>query len=404
MTLTSRARQRLEALRAADLHRRPPVVSRRRGVEYHLDGRPVIGFCSNDYLGLADDPRVQGDSLAASGATASRLICGHTPQHGDVESQLAAIAGTEDAVLFPSGFQANVGALPCLLEPSDVVSSDRLNHASLIDGLRLARARVQVVPHATRPKLQTGGEGLHVWVTESIFSMDGDRASPLAVAAHRRAGGVVYVDEAHAFGLFHGGGGLFQGAPPDVALATLSKAYGAAGAVVAASRPVCELLRNRARSFVFSTGTSPALLTRIAQAAALVSSEAGDALREQLWQRASSLQRALVDDESSPPSPIFPLLVGDNTTALDVAADLMRRGFHVQAIRPPTVPPGTARLRLTVTASHTEEQIQEVADAVRGALARRGLSPDLRRGVVPPHASTATQESDPSHARLPRGH
>src|SRR5690606_15964087 len=214
------------------LLRRSPAVAHRRGVCYELDGRPVVGLCSNDYLGLTADPRLAEPTTAAappapsavsssaaslaapspttlaSGAGASRLICGDLPEHRELEARLAALAGTEEAVLFPSGFQLNVGVLPTLLEAHDLVDSDALNHASLIDGMRLAPARPNVVGHAESPTPRPArADAVHWWITESIFSMDGDRLDPEAARQHLGRGASLYVDEAHAIGLFHGGQG-----------------------------------------------------------------------------------------------------------------------------------------------------------------------------------------------------
>lgn len=433
MDATQRARQRLAELDAAGLLRRAPAVARRRGVRYELDGCSVVGLCSNDYLGLADDPRLADipglaatDSRSAddprlaatddpgsrsadapsapSGAGASRLICGDLPEHRALESRLAAFAGTEDAVLFPSGFQLNVGVLPVLLETHDLVDSDALNHASLIDGIRLAPARPTILPHAGAPAPRPAhADAVAWWITESIFSMDGDRLDPAAAQRHLDRGGALYVDEAHALGLFHGGQGWLghHHVCPTVLVGTLSKAFGCAGAFLAASAPVCALVRNRARSFVFSTGTSPAVVARIARALDVITGPSGDALRERLWSNARRLARALalpsaeIDD---PPSPIFPVLIGDNVRAVALARQLLARGWHVQAIRPPTVPTGTARLRLTVSAAHEPEQLDAFAIDLRALLHREGLPLRVDRGAA---SATAVSTPAPSPAPAP---
>ncbi len=394
MDLSTRAASRLAALKAADLLRRPPAITERRGVEYQLDGKPVIGFCSNDYLGLADQPAATG---GPTGAGASRLISGDLGGHRDVEARLAQLCRSDDAVLFPSGFQLNVGVIPCLLAADDRVHSDRLNHASIIDGLRLSRVSTHVAEHGRAPATRLDQAGLHWWFTESIFSMDGDRLDTRALAAHQRRGGTVYVDDAHAFGLFPGGAGLLHDhpIPPDVLVGTLSKSYGCAGAFVAASRDVCALIRNRARSFVFSTGTAPPVVADIATRIELLAGPRGEELRARLWRNARHLDAALRGDDlsaSDPPSPIFPLLIGDNATAMQVASDLIERGVHVQAIRPPTVPAGTARLRLTVTAGHDLEQIEELANHLRLVLERHDLPLAVTRGRVGPQPKPRSAE------------
>jgi 8-amino-7-oxononanoate synthase len=386
MDVTLRVRRGLAALAAEDALRRSPEIRARRGVEYELAGRRVVGFCSNDYLGLADHRLPQADAPAPNGSGASRLIAGDLQAHRDLEAELAAWLRSEDAVLFPSGFQLNVGVLPALLEAGDRVDSDALNHASIIDGLRLSRARIHVLPHgrAPTPAASLDDDGVHWWITESLFSMDGDRLDLTAAEAHTRRGGALYVDEAHALGLFEHGLGLAGALPmaPTVTVGTLSKAVGVAGAFVAASAPICAWLRNRSRSFVFSTGVSPLVVAALRDAVALVRSARGDALRADLWRNAEAMARAF--DAAAPPSPIFPLLVGDNADALRVAADLLDRGWHVQAIRPPTVPVGTARLRITVSAGHSLDHVEALAADVRDVFARRDLPIRLERGRLDP--------------------
>jgi 7-keto-8-aminopelargonate synthetase-like enzyme len=392
MDATQRARERLAQLDAAGLLRRAPAVARRRGVQYELDGRPVVGLCSNDYLGLAVEAALAESTAGSAGAGASRLICGDLPDHRELEARLAAWSGTEDAVVFPSGFQLNVGVLPALLEASDLVDSDALNHASLIDGMRLAAVRPTILAHAEAPASRPApAESVHWWITESIFSMDGDRLDPHAARRHLARGGSMYVDEAHALGLFAGGQGWLghHDVRPTVLVGTLSKAFGCAGAFLAASAPLCALVRNRARSFVFSTGTSPVLVASIMRALAFVTGPEGDARRERLWSNVRHLARALSLPDADPPSPIFPVLVGDNVRAMELARRLLERGWHVQAIRPPTVPAGTARLRLTVTAAHAPTQLDAFADDLRRELAGAALPLHVERGVasLPPSAS-----------------
>jgi 8-amino-7-oxononanoate synthase len=278
-----------------------------------------------------------------------------------VERALAEWMDTEDAVAFPSGFQLNVGVLPCMLDPSDLAYSDRLNHASLIDGLRLSRARVEIVAHLEPPPISAATW----WITESIFSMDGDRVDVAALAAHQSAGGYLYVDEAHALGLFPDGHGLLSGAArPDVLVGTLSKALGCAGAFVAGSSALCDWIRNRARSYVFSTGPTPLSMAAILAAIECVRGPQGDRLRAKLWSNVRALEHGLHLD-SSLGSPIVPLFVGPNALAVDLSDRLLERGWHVQAIRPPTVPEGTARLRVTVSAAHSSEQVERLAADLR---------------------------------------
>jgi 7-keto-8-aminopelargonate synthetase-like enzyme len=386
VSLDDRLRRRLDDLRARGLERRLPRIEARVGHRYRLDGQPVVGFCSNDYLGLASDPILAGaDDPPHNGASASRLICGDLPIHRDVEQRLAAFVGTDDAVLFPSGFQLNVGVLPALLDPTDHVGSDALNHASLIDGLRLAKARARILPHTRPPEpAPAGSRSMSWWITESLFSMDGDRIEPADVAAHLAAGGCAYIDEAHALGLYGDGQALLRsaGVTPTVLVGTLSKAFGCAGAFLAASATVCTWIRTRARSFVFSTGVAPPIAARIERALEVVRSPDGDARRARLWANAGRLAAALRVD--APPSPIFPLLVGDNEAVVSLAAALAADGYHVQAIRPPTVPAGTSRLRITVTAAHTPEQIDGLVAAIFTAFDRHDRPLVVERGRIDP--------------------
>lgn len=376
--LEERLLARLAELRAQNLERTPPPTSSRLGVRYHLGDRAVVGFCSNDYLGLAT-ATAPHDLLAPLGAGASRLINGDHPEHRDLEARLAALVRREDAILFPSGFQLNAGVLPALITAGDRVASDRLIHASLIDGLRLATARPQILPHGHAPPLPTSRDP-HWWITESIFSMDGDRCDFDALRRHLDADGLIYLDEAHAFGLFPGCAALstVHDLPATVIVGTLGKAIGCAGAFVAASAAVCAWLRSRCRSFVFSTGISPLLARAIAYQLDRATSTEGDERRARLWRNSRLLAHLLRHpDPERIASPIFPVLLGDNALALEVSAALLHRGWHVQAIRPPTVPEGTARLRITVSADHTPAEIEALVSDLRVVLSPHGRTPTL---------------------------
>lgn len=388
MLLDDRIGRRLEALARQGLARGLPAVSAREGTTYLLRDRRVVGFCSNDYLGFADDPRLADTprelasdppsrdgslSLAGSaGAGASRLVCGDLPEHRAVEARLAALVGANDAVLFPSGFQLNVSVPSCLIEAHDEVHSDALNHASLIDGLRLGKAHVHVLPHGEPPPAPAirDADTLSWWVCESIDSMEGDRVDLGAIDHHLRCGGCVYVDEAHAIGLFERGRGLTSALAPTALVGTLGKAFGCAGAFVAASTRVCQWIRTRARGFVFSTGVSPVLVRRIDRALTLVVGPAGDERRERLWRNVDHLRRGLGLPLPAP-SPIVSLVVGENQVAVELAERLFERGIHVQPIRPPTVPEGTARLRITLSALHEPAQIDHLLESLHEILPPR---------------------------------
>ena len=388
--LEERLAARLHELRDAGLERTPPRIEARAGVRYRLDGRDVVGFCSNDYLGLASAREHDSDlGLADPGAGASRLITGDHEAHRAVEARLAALAGAEDAVLFPSGYQLNVGVLPALIAEGDLVASDRLIHASLIDGLRLAASRPQILAHGVAPETPTAARPCW-WITESIFSMDGDRSDPAALRRHLAAGGLLYLDEAHAFGLFPGCTTLSNhlGVRPTVVVGALGKAIGCAGAFVAASAVVCRWLRSRCRAFVFSTGVSPLLARAIARQLNRATSPEGDARRERLWANARRLAAHLGHPEpAAVPSPIFPVVLSDNHRTLAVSRSLLERGWHIQAIRPPTVPEGGARLRITVTADHEPAMLDAMVADLRVALARIQPSVTLRVSAAPAGAA-----------------
>jgi 8-amino-7-oxononanoate synthase len=366
--LDQRLRSAMEAEREASLDRRCPASSGRVSLRYRLGGREVVSFCSNDYLGLADQ---QPSSVEPSGAAASRLVCGDLEIHREVEHRFARLLGFEDAVLFPSGFQANVGVPATLLRSGELVYSDVLNHASLIDGLRLTAARRELLGH-----LQPPPDAASWWFVESVFSMDGDGPTTAELDAQLAQGGCVYLDEAHAVGLYAGGRGRAAALVhrPTVLVAPLGKAFGCAGAFVCASASVCEWIRGHARAFVFTTGVSPVLVARIAHAIDLVAGPEGDRRRELLWRNVEVLRSAIgeTDDSGSSEahlaSPIFPVMVGDNRRALAISATLLERGWHVQAIRPPTVPEHGARLRVTVSAGHELDTLEHFAADLKTVL------------------------------------
>jgi 8-amino-7-oxononanoate synthase len=377
--LDVRLRAALEAEAAAGLARRCPPLDGRAGLRYRLDGRAVVSFCSNDYLGYADERPPLHASTPPSGAAASRLVCGDLADHRVIEQEFAEFVGFEDAILFPSGFQANVGVPAALLAREDLAYSDALNHASLIDGLRLAAAPRHILPHLARPDrapVELGAGGLAWWFVESVFSMDGDGPALDDLDDHLGAGGCVYLDEAHAIGLYAGGRGRASQLRqrPTVIVAPLGKAFGCAGAFVCGSRSVCEWLRAHARAFVFTTAVSPVLIDRIRHAMQLVQGHEGELRRARLWANVARL-RAGLGLEPREPAPIVPVVVGDNVTALDLSAALLERGWHVQAIRPPTVPEGAARLRITLSAAHELETIDAFAADLAALLRARDLDP-----------------------------
>jgi 8-amino-7-oxononanoate synthase len=327
-----------------------------------------VNLCSNDYLGLSESPTLRQaviDAVAAAsrvGATGSRLLSGHTQDWENLEEEFAVFAGTEAALFFGSGYAANLGLIPSLVAKDDVVFSDELNHASLIDGIRLSKARKIVYPHLDLHALESdlraeaGSRGRKVVVTESVFSMDGDIA-PLEkiVELAERYGAVVIVDEAHATGV-HGQNGRGLAAADKIAgrvfatVHTCGKALASAGAFVCGSKVLKKYLINHARTFIFSTALPPYIAGQIR--AAIQLSDAMDPQRVLLLENAKKFATALRSDGwkiSETMSQIIPVIIGGNAETIAAAAELQEKGFAVKAIRPPTVAPGQSRLRLSLT-------------------------------------------------------
>jgi 8-amino-7-oxononanoate synthase len=380
----------LQALRARSLDRHLCETSSAQGPGIEIRGRRLINFSSNDYLGLANDPRLKEATMAAIGefgvgAGASRLISGTQSPHLRLEQALAKWKGTEAALCFSSGYAAALGTVPALVTKNDVVLLDKLCHASLIDGAKLSGAVLRVFPHNHVGKLEShlewarrGHPGKRILiVTESVFSMDGDCA-PLRelVELKKRFGALLMVDEAHAVGVIGANGrGLAAeenlNEDVDVQMGTLSKALGASGGYICGSRNLIEWLINRARSFIYSTAPPPGIVAAALAAVDFLSSPEGEERRVLLWERINSMRDHLslvtshvLPDENSG-SAIFPWIVGEEQAALDLASELQNEGFLVPAIRYPTVAKGAARLRITVTASHDENQIRSLCEAIK---------------------------------------
>ena len=371
---------RLATVERGGLYRRLRVVAGPQEGTVLLDGREVLLLSSNNYLGLAWHPALKQAARQAigqfgCGAGASRLISGSMEIHRQLEQRLAAFKHTEAALVFPSGYHANIGVLSALMEPGDTILSDELNHASIIDGCRLARAQAQIFRHCDVAHLEqllsmSAKSGQRLIVTDSVFSMDGDIA-PLAeiVALARRYDAWVMVDEAHATGVFgvRGAGVVealgLEGAV-DIHMGTLSKALGGAGGYVAGCRELIEWLINRARSFIYTTGLPPAVAACTLAAIEVVEQE--PERRERLWRNAAFVRQgleALGYQLGATRSPILPVIIGDARATMALAEALLQRGVFAQGIRPPTVPEGTARLRVTPMATHTEEQLSRALEA-----------------------------------------
>lgn len=357
----------LASIRQADRWR-SVVAFDAAGPQGVLRGREVIAFSSNDYLGLSQHPRVCEAARDAierfgTGATASRLIVGTRSLHMELEAAIAQWKHAERALVFPNGFSANLGVLSVFGREDVTVFSDELNHASIIDGCRLARAKAVVYRHCDLDRLASllgTVPGRKIVVTDSVFSMDGDVAPVNALAnlcaAH---GALLILDEAHAVL-----GPEVEGAACEVLrVGTLSKTFGSLGGWVAGSRALIELLINRARSFIFTTGLSPADTAAALAALHIYSSAEGDVLRARLRESI---------DQIAPghPSPIIPVVLGEDRAALIAAEQLLSQGIYVPAIRPPTVPRGTARLRIALSAAHTPPMLERLKVALRSLPAR----------------------------------
>jgi 8-amino-7-oxononanoate synthase len=344
---------------------------RRRTVRNHLPAH-AVDFSSNDYLGLAHDPRVLTalHNATSAGSGGSRLLGGAHPEHTALETALAEWTNRPSARLYSSGYLAAIGAMTALAAATDVAYSDERNHACIIDGLRLTKLDRHIVPHATVPNRSTDPRPA-LLVTESIFGMDGAHAPLAQLIASLREADVLAVDEAHALGITGPAGSGLASAHPDdrvVIIGTLSKAVGASGGFIAGPTDLIDWLTSRGRTFIFDTAPPPAIAAAASQALAIVQSPEGDALRERLHATATRVRtelRTLGYDIPGESGPVVPLLLGDERTALALMANLETRGLYVPAIRPPTVPPGSSRLRITLRADHTPAHIDALLLALR---------------------------------------
>ncbi len=382
--------ERLHALRDRGLHRRLRLIEGPQGPSVTLDGRPVLLLCSNNYLGYADDRRVREAAAEAAlrwgaGAGASRLISGNMEVHRSLETGLAEFCGYEAALLFGSGYLANTGAIAALVGAGEVVFSDELNHASIVDGCRLSRAETFVYRHADLEHLEWGlreaGDRAALVVSDGIFSMDGDVAPlPNLLELARRHGARLMVDEAHAIGaLGPGGRGSVAAAglsgEVDVVVGTLGKSLGSYGAFACASAETIDFLLNSARPFIFSTAPPPAALGAAAKALELLLAEPERV--ERLRANAATLRAALTAEGlgSDSATQILPVEVGEAEPAMRLCELALESGVFAQGIRPPTVPAGSSRLRLTVMATHEAAELTAAAKAIGAAARATGLIP-----------------------------
>lgn len=379
----------LETLSRAGLRRTMRSVERGDGARISLDGVPVVDFSSNDYLGIASDPRIAraaAEQLLASnttGSAAARLISGTNPEHIELERDLARFKGAEATLLFVSGYAANTGTIPAIVGRRDVIYADELNHASLIDGARLSRAEVRVFPHTDIGALtammqdDVGKFRRKLVVVDSVFSMDGD-LFPLdeLVSLTRSVGAWTYVDDAHATGILGANG---RGSAEhfgvegeiDIVMGTLGKALGTAGAFVSGSATLIEYLMNRARSFIFTTASPPAIAAATRAALRIVQDEPWrrDRLADNVRRLRDGLRDIGHEAGGDPSGYIVPVMIGGAEQTTRTGRALSDAGFLVGAVRPPTVPMGKSRLRITVSAAHTPDQIDGLVHALRTTLA-----------------------------------
>jgi len=371
---------RLAERRAADLYRQRPLLESPQGPEVVVDGQRLLAFCSNDYLGLANHPEVVGAWQAGAerwgvGGGASHLVIGHSTPHHQVEEALAELTGRPRALLFSTGYMANLGAITALVGQGDTVLQDRLNHASLLDGGLLSGARFNRYLHNDPASLASRLDkavGNTLVVTDGVFSMDGDLADLPALAEVARARDAwLMVDDAHGLGTLGAqGGGIVEhfGLGVDdvpVLIGTLGKACGTSGAFVAGSEELIEALVQFARPYIYTTSQPPALACATLKSLELLRRESWRrehlaALIRQFREGAQQIGLELMDS----PTPIQPIVIGDSAQALRLSRMLRERGLLVTAIRPPTVPAGSARLRVTLSAAHSQAQVQLLLNAL----------------------------------------
>lgn len=384
--LLGQLQQQLDALDAAQLRRTRRVSESACAPQMQVDGKAMLAFCSNDYLGLAAHPRVvealqEGASLYGAGSGASHMISGHSRAHVLLEERLAGLFDlsipSARALYFCTGYMANLAVLAALGSKEATIFSEELNHASLIDGARLSRSNVVIYPHRDVQQLDAllaaSTSKTKLVVTDSVFSMDGDIAPlPQLLALCERHGAWLVVDDAHGFGVLgEQGAGVLEHfslqSPQLIYIGTLGKAAGVGGAFVAAHATVIDWLVQRARPYIYSTAAPPALAHALLTSIDIMTSAEGKNLRTHLqqlirdWREGLTLKHwQLLNSET----PIQPLIIGANQPALDAAAALREQGLWVAAIRPPTVPLNTARLRVTLSAAHSREQVAQLAQAM----------------------------------------
>lgn len=356
----------------------------RQGARIELDGRELINFCSNDYLGMSSDEAViqrvsEEVKKFGVGSGSASLLSGRSSLHAELEKELARFAGSESALIFSSGYLANTGAIPALTDRKDFIFHDKLNHASLIDGVLASKATQKRYPHGKTPDF-SGIQDVDVkmLVTESVFSMDGDLidlSSLLGNVIQNES--VLYVDDAHGFGIVGNGKGAAgilscgsQLSSSVLVMITFGKALGSMGAAILGSNEVIDFLVQKARTYIYDTAIPPLCVAAALESLTLL--EACPKRRQSLFENIRFFRRLAIDagiQLQDSDSPIQPIIFGSEEKTIAIANYLMKRGFYVRPIRPPTVPPGTSRIRLTITSSHNHDDILSLIQAIKDALA-----------------------------------
>ncbi|OGP15631.1 MAG: 8-amino-7-oxononanoate synthase [Deltaproteobacteria bacterium GWA2_54_12] len=377
--------EEISRLTALGLKRTLRLVEGPQGPRVTMDGQEVVLMCSNDYLGLANPPLVKEAAIKAiekwgTGAGASRLVSGNMEAHHILEERIKEFKAAPSALLFNSGYNANMGLITALADRSTEVFSDRLNHASIVDACVLSRARVKRYPNrdtnALEKLLKASAAKKKLIITDSVFSMDGTIAPlPDIISLLERHGAMLVIDDAHATGVLgeSGRGSLehfrMEGHPSVIQMGTLGKALGSFGAFVTTEQEVIDLLISRARAFVYTTALPPSVCAAATKAIDIIDKDHG--LIRKLWENTSTITQGLKEagfDTMGSETPIIPVKIGDNHKVMDASRRLLEHGVFVQGIRPPTVPNGTSRLRVTVTAAHTGEDLKKALAAFRGII------------------------------------
>lgn len=374
----------LGVIKREGLYRSLRRVEGHQGPKITIDGKDCVNLCSNNYLGLANNPRLKQAAIEAvqkygAGSGASRLVCGNLKLCEELETRIARFKAQEAALVFTSGYAANLGAITALVGRGDIVFSDRLNHASIIDAVILSRAELKRYPHKDAATLENmlknqkpgAGNQKRLIITDTLFSMDGDLAPlPELVELAKRYNCILMADEAHATGVFgEGGGGAAEhfGLKDeiDVHMGTLSKALGSMGGYICGRKALIEYLINKSRPFIYTTAPAPSVMAPAIAAIDIIRTE--EWLRKALWSNVWIVKNALIDlgfDIMGSGSQIIPILVGESEKAVEFSRALFEEGIFIQAIRPPTVPEGEARLRLTVMATHKKQDLEKALEII----------------------------------------